>query len=1739
MFDNLWSNQGQQKTPQAKTPSNNSKGMFSNLYSGETQPHTFINPEDRPKSASTTSISTSKPFKIGDTISKIGNTIGGAIKGVEQKAETVIKGLTFKLQPPSSTKPVASGLSIANAPTPTITPVKIQTNNKKTFYDSFSETSQKLAKVEGKIMNFPVDIVKGLAKAYVGGVPQGNNEYYDYDTRQTSTYKPKNAGEKVGSFLNELMFTVVQGEAGGINQALGTGTKTFGALLKTEPAIPKIVPFIGGKTVPIGSKVAFVQDVVEKFASKQFNTFINRLKPLKITIQDLQDVNSIKGGTPEQLARYEQFKELVSQGLSPQSILAAAKNSRTEFKTTVYNFIKGAIDTVTTTLKKSLTKEEQKLLKSGLENDVERVIGTGEHTPQEVLNKVINSEIEKTPEGKQIIKMALEAQEQGTNIVVEKPRVVTEELDNAITQYRADQGVNIKPDKTVEVSPALEKLTELSQTPEIQAITQAKVKLLPIDKEGNITLYRVGTLRAGDNRLVSASYTKEAAEAFKELHKETFGDRPITEFKVKPEDIRMVLGGQEKEVLVKNIEPLAQEARKYKIDKVLTQEESVLKPTEAKTEEEVISEVKKVGLEDAGVLKFKTAGSGVQGAYRRPVVGRTELKIFVDNSPEFKVNPVFTVTKDKDLEFIGKKTKILVKPAALQIQPENLKVGEKIRVDINSLKGTKAQQMRVSRGGEVLGFNPKNLQDPFSPKATKELKKVVKQSEIAKTLSEKLNIPIRRGKFRHAGAIGIYKPGQKVVRIKSGGIQTVFHEVAHYLDDTIGFSKVIDIKERKALMEEYGHSYEGQPNKQRKEAFAEFIRFKLTGQNEKIATWAPKFSKVFDEKIATMPEVEGILNTARIDYQRWAEQPASAKILSQISIGSQNKGSLKDRVTTSIHDLYTSSLDDLHPLSEFSAIANRELGKIPATKDPYVLARNFRGWTGKADLFLNKGTFGKTFWKKDDKGKTVMDFKGKSYSEIMKPVEEAGKLDEFRVYIVSQRIVNDLAPRRIKTGINLTDAKTALEELGKKNPEFEKIAAERRVYKDQLLDFAKDNGLIGEEGLAKIKELNKFHVPFYRVMEETQTRFMGKTKIAGNISSPIKKIKGSEREIIDPLESDVKDTYAIINAAERNNIGVAMANISSMNFELGRLFEKVDRPMVPVTVNVQEVIEKSLKDAGLDPEDLPEGLGKEVVTLFRPTYSSAPNTLNVNMGDKQLVFQVDPDLFNSIQGLNAEDAGTIMRILSMPAKALRAGATLSPDFSLRNPLRDQFTAMVYSKHGFTPGVDLVKGIFELYKKGDVYDLWKAGGGEHAMLVSLDRTALQKNLKQTLESRGAKGLNYAKNPLRLLQILSELGEAGTRLGEMRQALRAGADPIESAFASREITLDFARIGSKTKAINMINAFFNSSLQGTDKMVRAFKDKPFRTLLKSLIGITLPSILLYYANRDDPRWKEIPRWQKDLFWIVMTPDHVYRIPKPFELGILFGSVPERILEVIDNKDPELFKELGKSIANGLTPGFMPTFLTPVIENISNYSFFLDRPIVSRGQEGLPAEQQAGTYTSEIAKLLGGVLKYSPSKIDNLVSGYTGGLGKYATQGIDKILVGTGVSSPPSAPAMTLEDSPILKSFLIRKPIGSGSESVNKLYNMYSKSDAEYTYVSKLIKSGQTAKAEEYVKKHPGVATAPILRQTVTQFGEMNRLIDAIRNSRELTPEQKREKINQIGELQTDIARKVIRLLIYQDE
>lgn len=819
-------------------------------------------------------------------------------------------------------------------------------------------------------------------------------------------------------------------------------------------------------------------------------------------------------------------------------------------------------------------------------------------------------------------------------------------------------------------------------------------------------------------------------------------------------------------------------------------------------------------------------------------------------------------------------------------------------------------------------------------------------------------------------------------------------------------------------------------------------------------------------------------------------------------------------IRKTLDDTYTAIIDRFHPITKLA----RKASELRPGENPELLARRYLGVQGIAES--------KLFWNTTRlTAEGNLEVTGPGLSKVLRPAKD--KIDDLRTLMIAERDI-ELSKRTLESGKKVVGttpqkSKEVINALKQKHGTqgFEQLSKTaqgvREWSRKALLDPLIEVGAISKEQYDTIAKSNKFYVPFQRVIEELETHGFvpKKANIFSPKSVPVKKLKGSTRDIIDPFESMITNAYKITDFVERARVGKSITNLRNISPELAEMIKPIKPKIVPVAKQGEELI-------------------------FRPSFFTPDkNTMMVFENGKRKFYQVPEDVFKAVSGMMESDVGAIMKVLAFPARTLRAGATLTPEFMGRNPFRDQFTAFVFSKYGYVPGVDLVKGIFNTVGKTDLHGRWLAGGGAHSMLVSLDRVTSQATLAKVLGAKDIKGM--VKNPLEALRILSEFGEKGTRVGAFGRAVQKGVSDLEAAFESRDITLDFARRGSQTRAVNMLVAFWNAQVQGLNKLVRAFRERPMQTTFKAASGITLPSVLLYLNNRNDPRYQELPQWQKDLFWIIPVGDEgpIIRIPKPFEIGVIFGTVPEHILTWIDKNDPEALKSMAKTLMEASAPGYIPTGLQPIIENIANYSFFRQRPIVSEGKQVLPKELQAGRYTTETAKEIGKLIKQSPAKIENLFVGYTGGLGKYALDASDKLLKILGVVSPPSEPAKTLADRPFIRAFVAREPIGSGSESVNKFYKLYDEANATKAAVKGLAEEGKEQEAINYLRSHPAGFYTKGLNRVARSFSDLRKKRDTVLDSRELNPEQKKRAIDALDKIMTEIARQTVELVESSDE
>ena len=961
----------------------------------------------------------------------------------------------------------------------------------------------------------------------------------------------------------------------------------------------------------------------------------------------------------------------------------------------------------------------------------------------------------------------------------------------------------------------------------------------------------------------------------------------------------------------------------------------------------------------------------------------------------------------------------------------------------------------------------------------------VTRREILDAVNNLFNQRVKSGRLGRDNVRGWYNTKTDVIRSGNyGEIPTIMHELGHYVDNYFNFSKDARFNNEfnGVIQDRFGKAY----NKLgmdgiRGEGYAEFFK-DYVSDRAKAKREFPEFYKHFTEAIAKEPELNGITNKLSKLVHEWHRQGGAERVKGSISFESKGKvsqaidavkrGEAKDVIKKALNDVYTKAVDELNPLKDLVEEVERQTGeKIAFDDNPYMQAWLARGWVGKAETLIEHG---------------APEHGIKSLKDILKGIGEK-EHKEFSAYLVALHDL-DLHKNKQKATFDYTEDAAV---LGKHagNERFQKAAAAIYKYQDYMLQMLVKEGMLTAKAYHTMRKMYPHYIPFFRDMSDAGMQsFLSGGKGFVDVSSPVKRFKGSTRDIIDPLESIVKNTFQFYNAVERNHVGRTFAKLADKK-GVGQIVERVN--------------------------------GNKAAT---------DNTFNVWENGEKVTYETTPELIQTMRMLDKDQSNMVAKILSYPANWLRAGATLSPEFILRNPVRDMIGASIYSKHGFIPVLDTFKGLSLFLKKGELYWEYMKSGAAHAAMVSLDRDYLGGQLRDIM-SRESKVTKLIKNPIEVLRAMSEATEMATRLAEFDNARKGytgvsnrlfGKDrkPLtarEAALESRDITLDFSRRGSHTKKANQIIAFFNATIQGADKMARAFKEDPRGMTVKTMLYITLPSVLLWYMNKDDERYQELPQWEKDTFWIIPGKENMYRVPKPFEAGVLFGTSFERMLQYFDdaknNRKSVGFKGFGDRVVDSLAPSFMPTAMIPVVEAMTNYSLFRQRNIIPQSQENLPAHLQYGANTSEVAKFVGDKINVSPYIVDNTIRGYGGGLAGLGLSGID-----AASGAKENNASKKWYEAPGLRGFTAA-PYQS-SNSVQRVYDDYKEQEKLHNEFKLTGQRPDGYDAKEFAK----------LKNASDSLKGLNKASKAIINNERMSGEQKREQLDKINMRKANIARSV---------
>jgi hypothetical protein len=760
------------------------------------------------------------------------------------------------------------------------------------------------------------------------------------------------------------------------------------------------------------------------------------------------------------------------------------------------------------------------------------------------------------------------------------------------------------------------------------------------------------------------------------------------------------------------------------------------------------------------------------------------------------------------------------------------------------------------------------------------------------------------------------------------------------------------------------------------------------------------------------------------------------------------------------------------------------------------------GSPGGAPVYRNGATY------IDNKNGTI-----KGPAEIFAPLAKYNDPDIYRAYQVWAGVKRGSRYMQNPNGtyeeklFNGKDDIAYADFLLTKFPEFKQVQADWNVYNDGLVDYMVSTGVISKEGGEKFKKHGDY-IPFYRQLEGEET--IG-PKVFQNISGvkPPKKAKGSEAPLADFLETVVRNTQAAIQSGMKNAAAVRTVDM------LGELGETTK---------------------------IPKPSGINTVSLLR---DGKVEHYHVN----------DPLLVDSLKSLNlAKLPG--LGFLSGPANLLRSLVTKDPGFMLANLMRDSMSAWVTSGQNFKPGIDTIRyfGKALAGNSPEVEALLNFGMGGYEFSKGVEQSG--RDLADTLKKKSGVKKTLGEKALTPFTSVWEGLEKGTTASDMatraaiyKKVMEETGNETEALMRALEV-MNFNRRGNSV-VVRIATAaipFFNARMQGLDVLYRA-GIRPYKRQLVNLAsdvfklglekqesseyekqiaktfairGLAMMAVSsLYWAmTHDDDEYLAQEQETRDNNWLL--PSLGMRVPIPFEVGVIFKVIPERLLELSFGNDTgkDFSEAMVRNIKSSLFMDLMPQTIKPIYEVTTNYNFYTRRPIVGQGAEGLASVYEVGPGTSSFAEGIGKMLGFSPLKVDHLIKAYTGTIGMYGVDTIDAIIDAN--SDIPKA-TKRFEQMPLIKRFAL-DPEARGK--VTAYYDLKNSVDEVVRTVNHLEKAGNYEEMGEYMQDNMRIlASKDYISALEKEMKSFREVASMIRNSR-MSGDEKRDALLAVTQAQNKL-------------
>ena len=669
----------------------------------------------------------------------------------------------------------------------------------------------------------------------------------------------------------------------------------------------------------------------------------------------------------------------------------------------------------------------------------------------------------------------------------------------------------------------------------------------------------------------------------------------------------------------------------------------------------------------------------------------------------------------------------------------------------------------------------------------------------------------------------------------------------------------------------------------------------------------------------------------------------------------------------------------------------------------------------------------------------------------------------------------------------------------KKVPELENIFKVWRDVNEGLIQLRVDTGLLTEEQAAAFRK-NKSYVPLYKSAEDMEVADSIKYGTGTKSVEQLKKIRGS---------------FATRNIWENLNKHYA----STVSHAYQNQTRKIATEQL-VAVGGAEISDSKDSRVNLRYRD--------------PTSEFADER-----GIVHAIVQ-NPNALAAFQMMHYE-LGPIMKAFSYSTKVLRAGALINPIYWVRQLIRDPIHATLVANSGIVTPFHAARDYIQILANNSAEAKLLARRG---VIGPVDSTI---DIHEFLNQVGKEETSPSVMGKMLHKVMKfhEASDAATRVSIYKKAYASAkgqgmSDAMAENFAvhkSRE-SINFSVRGN-SEVLNSLRhmiPFFSAAMTSLDTVYRAAtgyglneKEKAeTQRMFYSMASMMAISSLVYaFMYHDDEDYNKLPDYVKDNNWLIPNPagdGHSFvKIPIPFEVGFLFKTIPEAGTRYLmgNSTGQEVLKSYLSGVIHNLPGGGIPIPQAgkPLLETITNYSFFTGRPIESIGDLRLPVEMR-GRNASELAKTVSeaglGSIGLSPSKIDYLTQGYVAELGTFTTGLVSSVIdQAKGIVRPEK----NIEKYPVLKAFMTDP---NSSKAIADFYDLEHKASQVVTAFNEMKATGNVEKVKDLLsdeEKKKLLSIEPSLRKVGESMTAIRRQITYYKDNQSIDPEERRVMINNL--------------------